>query len=619
MVALAAQALLLLGALQIQVVLAPDQPVPYVYGGEPLIIELVSTRDTICTLTVEILSPEGPDQTLAPEQSIRLLANRPRWIAVGELPPYNGPHTVRTRVDEDGVVTERVSTVHRVERTTVTKAFPFTVSTDSLSEKLIWTLRSLPAGTLRLDASVPEFREDAKRARAELGWRIHLRVDDALVSGESTLEEYVRSLSGYVDAWEVASPQGPSRTLEMARSIRNASPNAAVHAIVDDPQALRNLLELDVEGAIVGAVADVSSTALLAYGRAAERAGFEGYPLRATRSPAVHDQRGAYPIVRGLIASRADHGDATIGGDALHGDSGMGPAYDEVYAALRILAGTRYAGNLSLEEGMHVELFRVWDRVSGGESWIAALWSDDPADSPIQIPVKGAKDLELLDAYGNQVALESKKRDAVSIKSKGAVQYLRGRGGPILDRIAAHYVRTQSETLLAKPEFAPHLDEESIRALRNLARYEMGAKIRSDFLMLLRSMPVIEWQWHQGSIETHIATPLLARLAELVRYAAVLEHRSGETFLEPLEITLAKCADYQRRVAPDVGHGVDTRAQWLKMEVSRLVREARDLAVFGRTIEANAVAAIAEWRARCLEVAAAAPPRRNADAGPEVE
>ena len=618
MVALAAQALLFLSFGQIQVMLAPDQPVPYVYSDEPLVIELVSPQDITCTLGVAIVSHERPDHLLTQDHTIQLLANRPRWITAGELPPRDGPHTVRTSITQGGVTTEHISTVHRIARVSVSNSIPFSVTTASLSEDLLWALRSLPAGTLRLDASAPDIREQVRRARDELGWGIELRVDDSILTREGTLEGMVQSLSSYVNVWDVASSRGPSQTLEMAQAIRRALPNAAVHASTDDPQKLQTLLGLDVRGDIAGAHVNTSRNALRAYARAAEGAGFEGFPLYAT-SHAVDGSAKGDGTVRRLIEARAQHGSADVEASSLYGEGSFGPGYDEVYGALRILAGSRYAGRLSLEAGQHAEFFRMWNSDSDGDAWVIAVWTDDSQNSKISLAMDGREDLEFLDRFGNGIPISFNDSGDVVLKSRGAVRYLRGQDSATLNQIAARSVRTSADALLTRPEFEPYFDVELKRVLKNLAGYEMGAKIRSDFLMLLRSMPVIEWQWHQRDVDRYSATSLLARLAELARYAAILEQQSGEKFLEPLEVTLAKCANYQQKAVAKWSRGMDARTRWLNAEVSSLVGEARDLARFGRSIEASAVAAIAEWRARCLEVAANAPPRRNSAPEPPVE
>jgi LysM repeat protein len=105
----------------------------------------------------------------------------------------------------------------------------------------------------------------------------------------------------------------------------------------------------------------------------------------------------------------------------------------------------------------------------------------------------------------------------------------------------------------------------------------------------------------------------MAALTRVVRRVAVVEEGRGQTFLEPLQETLARCRQtsslYLTRSAGS--EAARLRGDWLLAEVNRLVSEAEALDAADRAIEAKAVAALAEWRAASLRYAAtatAAPP-----------
>jgi hypothetical protein len=110
-----------------------------------------------------------------------------------------------------------------------------------------------------------------------------------------------------------------------------------------------------------------------------------------------------------------------------------------------------------------------------------------------------------------------------------------------------------------------------------------------------------------------VATTTLARLARLARTLCQLEAVIGVSFLEPLQDTLARCKEFQSMYLTGVTATPQARQRGdrLVAEVRRLMDEAEALAQLDRRIEADAVAALAEWRARGLEYAAKAGPQSD--------
>jgi LysM repeat protein len=151
-------------------------------------------------------------------------------------------------------------------------------------------------------------------------------------------------------------------------------------------------------------------------------------------------------------------------------------------------------------------------------------------------------------------------------------------------------------------------------------RNPVTAGDRAAFLALLRFFPLIEMQWHAGLIPEGVATAAIADLAGLARALCFNQAVTGEPFLAPLRNCLDKCEEY--RALYLTGSEARPRGDWLLDEVLRLMNEAESLMQSGRPIEANAVAALAEWRARALEFAARAPAERalaiaSLDSAPE--
>jgi len=136
-----------------------------------------------------------------------------------------------------------------------------------------------------------------------------------------------------------------------------------------------------------------------------------------------------------------------------------------------------------------------------------------------------------------------------------------------------------------------------------------------EFLALLRGFTTLEEQWHAGKASRSATVAALAALSRLSRSMCVLQQEGGEAFVEPLRKTLARCGEYQSQYLTGSGGAQDARdrGDWLSQEVSRLTAEAETLDKDGRAIEAAAVAAMAEWRARALEFAAKAAPLSKPD------
>ncbi len=607
MVALATHVLLLLGAGQIQVTLAPDQPVPSIYIDEPLVIEFLSPVDATCSVDLDVYVP-GQQALRISLGSLRLDAGRPRWVPVHSLPPFYGRHAVRLLIQEDDDEREITGQFHRIERPKPARALPLSANLDGFSEDLLYALQSVPVPALRVEINQGTALEDAVQARQLKGFDLHVRVSDGEDVGRQSLKELAASHSAEVDVWELSTTEGPLRLLDMARAIRSGSPDARVHAVVANPAELGELLAEDTYHEIKGAllVTDgATGSPVGAAVRAAERAGYERYPVRwFPAAPGEHETPN--DVVARLIASLSEGGaGVSVKAPDVYSLDDFGPAYDALCAATRLLGGSAYAGRITEEEDSQGAVFRDLSEEGRGEAWVVALWREGPDKGSLTLPVAELNNLELLDASGNPLPLPAGDEGSLSIQVTNVPRYLRGWGDSILAETALGEVRRGAAEVLEDKALVRSLDAETTAALKSLSSIERDTKSRSEYLILLRSFPVVEWEWNQGTLDTAVAVPTLARLASLARYMAVLEHRSGEPVLDPLERTLSACAEFQRQILDETGQGFrpGPRVDWLMAEVSRLSEEAGQLAKLGRDIEAQAVAALAEWRARCLEVA----------------
>jgi hypothetical protein len=134
--------------------------------------------------------------------------------------------------------------------------------------------------------------------------------------------------------------------------------------------------------------------------------------------------------------------------------------------------------------------------------------------------------------------------------------------------------------------------------------------MRAEFFTLLRALPTLEEAWHAGTLQKSSVVPAIASIERLVLRLAALEQSLGIPFVEPIEETLDRCAEQQAiYLTATVGPGASAeRGERLLMHISSLISQARTFHAQGRLIEGDAIAALAEWRARALVHASKARP-----------
>ena len=143
-----------------------------------------------------------------------------------------------------------------------------------------------------------------------------------------------------------------------------------------------------------------------------------------------------------------------------------------------------------------------------------------------------------------------------------------------------------------------------VALIADIAQDPLGRADREAFFAVLRAFPLLEKQWHAGQLPRATAAPAIADLARIARALCILEEYRGEPFLDPLQDTLEKCNAYQSLyLTGSSGDRKLERGDWLFKRVGALADEAERLDAAGARIEACAVAALAEWRARALEFA----------------
>jgi len=96
-----AATLFLFGAATIDVALAPDQPLPFVYVDDPLILQLKSDADVTVKGRIDFTDAEGDPASLE-IPAIELRANGTHWQPLEGVPTLKGRYNAHVALDAGG-------------------------------------------------------------------------------------------------------------------------------------------------------------------------------------------------------------------------------------------------------------------------------------------------------------------------------------------------------------------------------------------------------------------------------------------------------------------------------------------------------------------------------------
>lgn len=612
---LAALGFLLLTA-DVQMTLAPDQPLAYVYVDDPLIVELLSPEETTARVRLRILAADRPDAAEISLGDLQLPAQAPRWCAVKDAPHGRGLYTVEATIEIRDTVQKTSARFCRVDRAAGRHPLPFYVAAgDEYDTRLLLALQSVGLAVLRLDAGCEDFAVRAKQA-AGLGLSVVAHVDQRSYTAVGAL---LAGMSGKGPApvlWEVEYGDDRAAFLGFVETLAKSAGSAPVAVVLADCAALERYFAECGEAPVWQCVlsdrdlpepSEVAAAMTLAL-----RQGHEGWRVNVfSHGAAPAGVKGAQGLVRRSLELLAA------------GASGIGMGVQAVYAggelcdaagylngmALR-LDGVEFAGMLPLADGVSAPLFRREGR------WLAALWA--AAETDVSIALDGVVDPVLTDALGNPVENPELQDSKLAVKVGPAPVFLTGVGGIVPGKAAQRHAVEIAARLLADAELASALPAALKDLVRAIQGDVNGASSRGRFLDLVRYLPRIEEQWHAGQLPQQAAVPAMSGIAALARSLCLVEDDRGEPFLEPMSDTVGRCEELQSLYLTGSPAHADERlrGEWLLREVRRLVDEAEALEGAGRRVEASAVAMLAQWRAECLPSAARAASTQTAPPSP---
>ncbi len=581
----------------VAVELAPDQPVGFVYVDDPLIVEVTTDAPVAASVDLLVRAPVLAQPQRARLGNATLGAGQARWWAVDSLEPLRGFYTARLDVQVPGGTETVTRNFARIDRPAGGPALPIVAQLDQTNERVLLALRSVNIRTVRLDANNDAFLENAERSM-NWGFDVVATLDlAALADPNAQARRFARALGDRVARWEVQA-HGEAKALRNAvQALRGGGSSAPVAMAVSTPEQLRTLVSEGAADQLRAAVLPGGAGAP-AFRRAAEAAGFESMAFHA--GPAEAAAAGAEAAQRVLQNLATGQADTTLARQVVYDGA---PSEGLVYmnGLSHRLGALRDGAPLPVGEAAAGVLFR--DR----NAWLLALWSENGA-TEATLDIGDAQQLVLTDAYNNPLPAPEPENGQVRLALDASPRYLSGLGGALPGAAAEAAVAREA------PAFVDTYDDVLAAALIDVVRdIANGAAVTDQkrYFELLRAFPALEAAWQSGQVPRDVAVPAMAQLSRLARALATLQQTAGEPYLEPLQDTLSRGEEFQSLYI--TGSTADSkRGDWLLQETRRLMDEAEELERAGRSIEATAVATLAEWRARALEFAGNAPPPAQA-------
>lgn len=598
MIAACAMACLLAASVAIE--LAPDQPLSFVYVDDPLIIELQAEEDGEAEAQVVVRGAHRDAPLNFDIGPISLRRGGSRWCALPDFPAERGHFTARVAVRMDDAVVEQVANFCRIDRLHGGAPMPVFADLPGLNPAIVTALHAVNCRIVRMRGDIPDIEAHLQTA-ASAGLGVILFFDLA-AGGDipATAGRVAAQFSPVILRWEVDARSDTGRLDDMAEAVRKAGCLAPIALLIAGPEDIPVLLEKQAaeharETILIQDA--VNPQTAQAVRRAAASAGYEGWTVhvlwRALDTGAGAGDRFSRNMLELLS------GGVETAGFALETvfDDPLREGYPYLSGMVQRIGAAQPAGSLPLASPAAARLFR------DGRTWILAMWSDTP-NREIRVPVKDAAELRLTDALNNPLPPPVVEQDAVTLFLGPAPLFLSGTGGPVIAEAATARVRDAAHAFAANKRYQQGLPPELVALIADIAQDPLGRADREAFFAVLRAFPLLEKQWHAGQLPRATAAPAIADLARIARALCVIEEYRNEPFLDPLQDTLEKCNAYQSLyLTGSSGDRKLERGDWLFKRVGALVDEAERLDAAGAHIEACAVAALAEWRARALEFA----------------
>ncbi len=610
----------------VDIAIAPDQPLPYVYMDDPVILELRSDRDMTADVDIRVQARHHDDPMDIRLEGLVLPAGGSYWATLDTFPEERGFYAAHVTVTGSEASAEKDLLFCRIDRPSGRDTLPVYARSDAWNRESLLALRNAGVRDIRINLALPDHASQMALAEA-LHFRVIPRVqatDPGGVEEAISLMTTVHQAYGNSIAWwKLACDDAPERVPKVAEALRRLGCTTPLTLVVRDVAHVPELLasnQIKYLDALVLLPNEAIVSGMKEIRRALATAGYERIPVYLDGAETPGDMRHEGPaLVRNLFACMA------AGADNMAFDSDL--VYNgAVREALPYLAGlsrrinaTRYVGRLPAGKGVTANVFRE------GARWLVAAWTENGRGT-VSVPAEGTDDLLLTDALNNPLPLPAPAEGQLVLEVGPSPTLLTGAGGRIAGCAARMTALTLARDLAgdatlaeARPAYLTSLIVRTADLLEKEdlfqnGKQKAGSDLRPLLLDMLRVFPALEYRWQSGETPKIATLTLVAGLARLTRVLCIVEEARGEPFIEPLGDRLASCEEHQSLyLTSQTGDSpFAARGEQLLAEVRRLMEDARALAKAGRAIEAHGVAALAEWRARSLnalqEGAPLAPP-----------
>lgn len=585
----------------VEITVSPDQPLPFSYVDDPLIVEIRSDVETRADITIGLETTDGKGKVSQVFPATPLGPKTNRWCALKEIPTLRGPWKVSVGVRAENGESTHEAEVYRVDRPANAYVHPLYAFGDELDRNTLLAIRGVGVNLVRVSAG----QSDLAALLSEME-QFGMKAIVALGQGPEAAgaaEALAGSHCAAIERWELSATRenaaGLKSVAEKLQALSCSIPiSLSIHNAADVPEILAAIALPSLQHLVIGESAQ-GPTVLDGLRDDLAALGVESPVLEYLYEK---DDADAFPPV---FFDALSHRASRVGFPASlvikGGQIGRGLSY------LNGLAhGVRpqpFVGALPQPGRARALLF------ASGNRWTLAFWSGGSGES-IAVPWDTDHPFTLADSWNNAAPVSAPERGDWKSPATAAVQFIQGEGGPIIKATLLSQTRMAIKHLQDEKALDPAWNDEVRAALGAIAANPEGEQGRVHFFTLLRALPEIESRWHSGQLTRPVAVAALAHLADLSRTLCRLEAARSADFLEPLADTLARCEEYQSLylTGATTTPQARNRGDWLVQEVRRLMDEAETLSADGAKIEADAVAALAEWRARGLEFAAKAGP-----------
>jgi len=606
--------------------IAPDQPLPYVYMDDPVILEVRSDDDMDAAADIRVQARHHDEPVDLRLEGLKLRAQGSRWVPLEAFPAERGFYAAHVVVSGTVASSEKDLLFCRVDRPVAQGKLPLLARSGAWDEKTLLALRNAGVSEVGVDLDSPGYAAQMALAKAmRFGMVPRLRMADPaqLEQAIALVATLHQKYCGSIVRWELSCESPAEQLPAIAEALHRSGCPARVTVVVGGASEVAALLDGQLLKHLDGLV--LASDGSLATERDAvlrtlASAGYERIPVHGDGAGLPEGTRREGPaLVRGVLEQLAA-GEASVAFDAsLVYNGAVQEALPYLAGLSRRLVATQYVGALPSDDGVTALLFMA------GARWLIATWSD-AGQGTVPVPVEGAGELMLTDALNNPLPLPKATDGAIVLSVGPSPLLLTGSGGQAAGAAALTTAITLTRELVTDTRYAEagHVypkklieRADSLTRKRNLLQQReenSEGGLRALLLDMLREFPAFEYRWQSGETPKGPTLTLVAGFARLVRALCVVEEARAEPFIEPLSDRLASCEELQSLylTSQTADSPFAERGEQLLAEVRRLMEEARLLEAAGRTIEAHGVAALAEWRARSLnalqEGAPLAPP-----------